>query len=80
MARYKTLTKKIRLGKQARRTKWAPFWVIPKVKGKGKRVHPAELTRIKRSWRRRKIKRTIKIQQLRRKNIEFRSGRIEKKF
>ncbi|MEM1536040.1 MAG: hypothetical protein QXL88_00870 [Candidatus Pacearchaeota archaeon] len=80
MARYKTLTKKLRLGKQGKRTRWAPFWVIPKAKGKGKKIHPVELTRVKRHWRRRKIKKSIKRQEKRRKNIEFKSGRIEKKF
>ena len=47
MARKKHITNKLRLGKQGRRTKWAPFWVIPKAVGKGKRVHPSYLTRVK---------------------------------
>jgi len=76
MARYKTLSKKLRLGKQQKRTRWAPFWVIPKAVGKGKRVHPSRLTRIKRSWRRTKIKRSIKRQGLRR----ITSGKIYKKY
>ncbi|MEM4703347.1 MAG: hypothetical protein QXP53_02595 [Candidatus Pacearchaeota archaeon] len=80
MARYKTITKKIRLGKHGRRVKWAPFWTIPKAKGKGKRIHPSQLTRIKRHWRRRKLAKKIKRQEKRRKNIEFKSGRIKKKF
>ena len=63
MARYKTHAKKIRLGKQGRQVKWAPFWVIPKAVGKGKRVHPSRLTRVKRTWRRTKIKTRIKKQE-----------------
>lgn len=76
MARYKTLAKKFRLGKQARRTRWAPFWIIPKALGKGKRVHPAHFTRVKRSWRRTEIKKTIKRQ----KRRTIKSGRIRKKY
>ncbi len=80
MASRKPHTKKIRLAKLGRQTKWAPFWVIPKAKGKGRRVHPSQLTRVKRSWRRNKIKRKFKRQVMRRKNIEFKSGRINKKY
>lgn len=76
MARYKTITKKLKLGKQQRRTKWAPFWVIPKALGKGKRVHPSRLTRVKRSWRRTKIDREIKRAGFRR----IKSGKIRKKY
>ena len=60
MAKRKKLSKKIRLGKQQKRTRWAPFWIIPKVFGQGKRVHPSRLTRVKRSWRRTNIDRAIK--------------------
>ena len=56
MARYKSLSKKLKLGKHNRRTKWAPFWVVLKARGKGKKVHPSQLTRIKRNWRRTKLK------------------------
>ncbi len=56
MARYKSLSKKLKLGKHNRRTKWAPFWTVLKAKGKGKRVHPSQLTRIKRHWKRTKLK------------------------
>lgn len=56
MARYKSLSKKLKLGKQNRRTKWAPFWTVLKARGKGKKVHPSQLTRIKRNWRRTKLK------------------------
>jgi ribosomal protein L39E len=80
MARKKHITSKLRLGKQGRRTKWAPFWVIPKAVGKGKRVHPSFLTRVKRSWRRTSIKTKIKTNAKRRPNVEFRPGRIKKKY
>ena len=76
MAKNKSLSKKLRLGKQNRRTRWAPFWVIPKALGKGKRVHPSRLTRVKRSWRRTKIKRTIKRQAKR----KIKSERIKTKY
>jgi ribosomal protein L39E len=76
MARYKTKTKKIRLGKKGKRTSWAPFWVIPKALGQGKRVHPSRLTRVKRSWRRTNIKQDVK----RNKKRKIKSGRIRKKY
>lgn len=76
MARYKPLAKKMRLGKQGRRTRWAPFWVIPKALGKGKRVHPSRITRVKRSWRRTKIKRAIKRQERR----KLKPGTKRKKY
>lgn len=47
--------KKEKLSKQARRTKWAPVWVILKKFGPGKRIHPSAITRYKRSWRRGKL-------------------------
>lgn len=56
MAKYTHLSKKIRLGKFGRRTRWAPFWTVPKIYGKGRRVHPGRHTTVKRSWRRTKIK------------------------
>lgn len=56
MARFKHPNRKQRLAKKARQTKWAPFWLIPKVYGKGRRVHPGRLTAVKRSWRRTKTK------------------------
>jgi len=80
MARAKSTIKKTRLTKQGKRTKWAPFWVIPKAKGKGKRVHPSELTRVKRSWRPRKIKNKIKRTEKRRVGKEIKSGRKKKKY
>jgi ribosomal protein L39E len=56
MTRYKTKTKKIHLSKERRRTRWAPFWIVPKILRLGRRVHPSRFTAIKRHWRRTKIK------------------------
>ncbi|RLE42819.1 50S ribosomal protein L39e [Candidatus Woesearchaeota archaeon] len=56
MSRVKKLNKKIRLAKKNRQTKWAPFWTVPKIYGRGRRVHPGRHTAVKRSWRRTKIK------------------------
>ena len=56
MARYKHLARKKRLIKKGRRTRWAPFWTVPKKYGAGRRVHPGRHTKVKRSWRRTKLK------------------------
>ncbi len=48
--------KKVMLGVKTRQTKWAPFWAVIRAYGKGKRKHPSELTSIRRSWRRSKLK------------------------
>ncbi len=56
MARYKSPLKKQKLTKKNRQTKWAPFWLVLKVLGKGKKVHPSRLTVVKRSWRRGRTK------------------------
>lgn len=48
--------KKVVLGVHERRTKWAPFWAVIRAYGKGKRKHPSELTSIRRSWRRGKLR------------------------
>jgi ribosomal protein L39E len=56
MARFIHPSRKKRLAKAGRQTKWAPFWLIPKVFGKGRRIHPSRLTVKKRSWRRQKIR------------------------
>jgi len=56
MARFKHLSKKLRLEKLGELTKWAPFWTVPKIYGKGKAVHPGRHTSVKRSWRRTKTK------------------------
>lgn len=56
MARNKPKAKKLRLAKASTQTKWAPFWTVPKIYGKGRRVHPGRHTDTKRSWRRSRIK------------------------
>ncbi len=56
MARNKPKAKKTRLGRLAKRTKWAPFWVVPKIAGIGKKIHPSQFSAGKRSWRRTKTK------------------------
>lgn len=56
MARVKKPNKKLRLAKKGRQTKWAPFWTVPKLYGKGRKVHPGRHTAVKRSWRRIKLK------------------------
>ncbi len=52
MARNKPVGKKNRLIKLSKQTKWAPFWTVFKVHGKGRKFHPSEHTEVKRSWRR----------------------------
>ena len=47
--------KKAKLAVKARQTKWAPVWTVLKKHGAGKRIHPASMTRHKRSWRRTKL-------------------------
>ena len=51
----KNKEKKEKLAKEARKTKWAPVWVVMKKFGAGKRVHPSAITRHRRSWRRTKL-------------------------
>lgn len=48
--------KKIKLGVHNRRTKWAPFWAVIRKHGQGKRVHPSQMTKHRRHWRRVKLK------------------------
>ncbi|MCA9488035.1 MAG: hypothetical protein KC516_03685 [Nanoarchaeota archaeon] len=52
----KNFEKKKKLAKHGRRTKWAPVWVVLKKYGPGKRVHPSATTRVRRSWKRTKLK------------------------
>lgn len=54
--RKKRYQRKIKLAVHARRVKWAPFWAVLRKYGVGKRVHPSRMTRIRRSWRRTKLK------------------------
>lgn len=56
MTRNKPFPKKIRLAKRRRQTKWAPFWLIPKIFRPGRRIHPSRITKVKRNWRRTKTK------------------------
>ncbi len=56
MATYKHPSRKKRLIKLSGQTKWAPFWAVFKTFGKGRRVHPSRITRVKRNWRRIKTK------------------------
>jgi ribosomal protein L39E len=56
MARYKHPSKKKRLIKAGRQTRWAPFWAVIRKYGMSRRLHPARITHVKRSWRRQKIK------------------------
>jgi ribosomal protein L39E len=56
MARFVHISRKKRLIKKGRQTRWAPFWVVPKVNGIGKRIHPGRYTHVKRGWRRNKTK------------------------
>lgn len=56
MGRYKPSARKKRLIKKGRQTRWAPFWTVPKIYGKSRRVHPGRHTVKKRSWRRTKLK------------------------
>lgn len=56
MARVVHLSKKLRLIKKGRQTRWAPFWTVPKIFGVGRRIHPGRQTAVKRHWKRIKIK------------------------
>jgi ribosomal protein L39E len=63
----KLVQKKNKLSKQFKRTKWAPVWAVLKKYGPGKKVHPSQMTRVKRSWTRTKLKikpRRVKKQHL----------------
>ena len=51
----KNPTKKTKLAKAAKRTKWAPVWVVLKKFGSGKRIHPSAITKNRRNWRRTKL-------------------------
>lgn len=57
------VSKKRKLDKAGTHAKWAPFWAVMRKYGTGKRVHPSEITHVKRSWRRTKLK--IKPRKLR---------------
>lgn len=57
MSSRKPSGRKKRLISANRQTRWAPFWIIPKKFGIGRRVHPAGSTTKKRRWRRGRIQR-----------------------
>jgi ribosomal protein L39E len=59
--------KKVQLAKHGRRTKWAPFWVVVKKYGQGKRVHPSATTRLRRNWNQIKLK--IKPRRIHKKQL-----------
>lgn len=63
----KKASKKVKLSKQNKRTKWAPFWAVLKKYGTGKRVHPSQMTRTRRNWRRTKLK--IKPRRVKKKQL-----------
>lgn len=48
--------KKVKLAVANRQTKWTPFWAVLRKHGKGKRVHPSQMTKHRRHWRRTKLK------------------------
>ncbi|MFT4304742.1 MAG: 50S ribosomal protein L39e [Candidatus Woesearchaeota archaeon] len=56
MATFKHLSRKLRLIKLSKQTRWAPFWTVPKAYGTGRKVHPGRHTTVKRNWRRTKTK------------------------
>ena len=56
MARHKPTGKKARLATKGRQTRWAPFWIIPKMFGGMRKIHPSRFTTRKRHWRRTKTK------------------------
>jgi ribosomal protein L39E len=51
-----TFQKKTKLAAQTKKTKWAPFWVVVKKFGQGKKIHPSQITPHRRHWRRTKLK------------------------
>ena len=48
--------KKVKLAVKGRQTKWAPFWAVVRKFGPGKKVHPSQITKQRRHWRRTKLK------------------------
>lgn len=54
--------KKVKLAVHNKRTKWAPFWAVLRKFGAGKKVHPSQITKHRRHWRRTKLKIKPRIQ------------------
>ncbi|MEM4230608.1 MAG: hypothetical protein QXF25_01915 [Candidatus Pacearchaeota archaeon] len=52
----KCYQKKVKLAKLNRRTKWAPFWIVLRKFGIGKKIHSSRLTKERRNWRGTKLK------------------------
>jgi ribosomal protein L39E len=60
-------SKKRHLDRAMRQTNWAPFWTVLKKFGKGKKIPPSNITHVKRSWQRNKLK--IKPRTLKKKHL-----------
>ncbi len=65
--RRKKYQRKVKMAKQGKKTKWAPFWAVLKKFGQGKKVHPSRITRVRRNWRRTKLK--IKPRKVRKRHL-----------
>ena len=52
----KKYKKKIKLSVHTKRTKWTPIWAVIKKFGPGKKIHPSQMTKHRRHWRRTKLK------------------------
>lgn len=63
----KNYPKKVKLAKKNKLTKWAPFWAVLKKYGLGKRIHPSQITKQRRHWRRTKLK--IKPRKIRKRHL-----------
>ena len=50
------VSRKLRLIKKGKQTKWAPFWTVLKAYNGNRKIHPGRHTDIKRNWRRTKLK------------------------
>ena len=61
--------KKVKLSMHGRRNKWTPVWVVLKKFGQGKagHKHPSEITKVRRNWRRTKLK--IKPRKMKKKHL-----------
>jgi ribosomal protein L39E len=51
----KNKQKKTKLAVKGRQTKWAPVWAVLRKFGMGKKVHPSNMTKYRRSWKRTKL-------------------------
>ena len=52
----KSYSKKVKLAKKNKLTKWAPFWAVVRKFGPGHKAHPSQITKKRRHWRRTKLK------------------------